>query len=50
MTVDTEKYLEFVEGVTSLPSTDLPALLQRTTELEVEYECNVPKLLTAALG
>ena len=50
MTVDTEKYLEFVEGVTSLPSTDLPALLQRTTELEVEYDCNVPKLLTAALG
>jgi NTP pyrophosphatase (non-canonical NTP hydrolase) len=50
MTVDTEKYLEFVEGVTSLPSTDLPALLQRITELEVEYECNVPKLLTAALG
>ena len=50
MNVDTEKYLEFVEGVTSLPSTDLPALLQRITELEVEYDCNVPKLLTAAIG
>ena len=34
--VDTEKYLEFVTGVTSLPSTDLPALLSRITELDVE--------------
>ena len=28
MTVDTEKYLDFVAGVTSDPSSDLPALLQ----------------------
>ena len=28
MTVDTNKYLDFVTGVTSLPSTDLAALLQ----------------------
>ena len=27
MTVDTEKYLDFVAGVTSFPSSDLPALL-----------------------
>ena len=27
MTVDTNKYLDFVTGVTSLPSTDLAALL-----------------------
>ena len=50
MTVDTEKYLEFVTGVTSLPSTDLPALLSRITELDVQHDADVPRLLTAALG
>ena len=29
MTVDTEKYLDFVAGVTSKPSSDLPELLSR---------------------
>ena len=48
--VDTEKYLEFVTGVTSLPSTDLPALLSRITELDVEGDADIPRLLTAALG
>ena len=50
MTVDTEKYLDFVNGVTSFPSTDLAALLSRATELDVESDCDVPRLLTAALG
>jgi NTP pyrophosphatase (non-canonical NTP hydrolase) len=50
MTVDIQKYLEFVEGVTSAPSTNLAALLSRITELELDYDANVPKLLTAALG
>ncbi len=50
MTVDTEKYLEFVEGVTSDPSLHYPALMQRMTSLEMEDDCNVPQLLTAALG
>ena len=50
MTVDTQKYLEFVEGVTSAPSTNLAALLSRITELELDYDANVPKLLTASLG
>ena len=50
MTVDTNKYLDFVTGVTSLPSTDLAALPQRITELDVEGDCDVPRLLTAALG
>ena len=50
MTVDTEKYLEFVHGVTSTPSLDYPALAARLTELEIENDCNVPQLLTAALG
>ena len=50
MTVDTNKNLDFVTGVTSLPSTDLPALLSRITELDVENDADVPRLLTAALG
>nr|BAR31386.1 pyrophosphatase [uncultured Mediterranean phage uvMED] len=50
MTVDTEKYIEFVHDVTSAPSLDYPALAARLTELEVENDCNVTQLLTAALG
>ena len=50
MTVDTTKYLDFVTGVTSLPSTDLAALLSRITELDVEQDADIPRLLTAALG
>ena len=50
MSVDTEKYLEFVDGVTSDPSKDLAYLLRRISELEVEQDCDVPHLLTAALG
>ena len=50
MTVDTEKYLDFVAGVTSEPSTDLAALLSRITQLDVELDADIPRLLTAALG
>ena len=50
MTVDTEKYLDFVSGVTSQPSSDLPTLLSRITELDVSDDADVPRLLTAALG
>ena len=50
MTVDTEKYLDFVAGVTSKPSSDLPELLSRITSLDVEHDADVPRLLTAALG
>ena len=50
MTVDTERYLDFVAGVTSQPSTDLPTLLSRMTELDVSDDADVPRLLTAALG
>ena len=50
MTVDTNKYLEFVTEVTSLPSTDLAALLSRITNLDIEEDADVPRLLTAALG
>ena len=50
MTVDTKRYLDFVAGVTSAPSTDFGALLARLNELEVEHDADVPRLLTAALG
>ena len=50
MTVDTEKYLDFVAGGTSKPSSDLPALLSRITDLDVECDADIPRLLTAALG
>ena len=36
MTVDLKKYIEFVYGVTSAPSTDYTALVQRMTALEAE--------------
>ena len=50
MTVDTEKYLEFVEGVTSNESLHYAALVSKLNKLELEDDCNVPQLLTAALG
>ena len=50
MSVDTEKYLEFVSEVTSDPSKDIAQLFRRMTDLEVEQDADVPRLLTAALG
>ncbi len=50
MTVDTERYVYFVREVTSHESLDYAALLTRTNKLELEEDCNVPQLLTAALG
>ena len=50
MNVDTEKYLEFVDGVTSDPSKDVAQLLRRISELETVGDADVPHLLTAALG
>ena len=50
MTVDTEKYLEFVEGVTSNESLHYAALVSRFYNLDLEDVCNVPQLMTAALG
>ena len=48
--VDTNKYVEFVKEVTSEPSLDYAAFLARTNSLEIENDCNVTQLLTAALG
>ena len=47
--VDLKKYIEFVYGVTSAPSTDYAALMARLTALEAE-DADTCKLLTAALG
>ena len=49
MTVDTKKYLDFVAGVTSMPSQDSAILQARIDEL-VANGADVPHLLTAALG
>ena len=49
MTVDTKKYLDFVAGVTSMPSQDSDILQARIDEL-VANGADVPHLLTAALG
>ena len=50
MTVDTEKYLDFVAGVTSPASSNFAELLRRLSELEAEADCDTPHLLTAAFG
>ena len=49
MTVDTKKYLDFVAGVTSMPSQDSAILQARIDEL-VATGADIPHLLTAALG
>tara|TARA_R100001443_G_scaffold28884_7_gene42138 strand:+ start:177 stop:581 length:405 start_codon:yes stop_codon:yes gene_type:complete len=49
MTVDTEKYLDFVKGVTSDPSLDYAVMATRFAELEAGGT-NTSQLLTAALG
>ena len=49
MTVATKKYLDFVAGVTSMPSQDSDILEARIDEL-VANGADVPHLLTAALG
>ena len=49
MTVDTKKYLDFVAGVTSMPSQDSAILQARIDEL-VANGADIPHLLTAELG
>ena len=48
--IDTNKYIEFVRQTTSPASSDFAQLLARMTELEANYDADVPRLLTAALG
>tara|TARA_B100001142_G_scaffold167333_1_gene167217 strand:+ start:3844 stop:4272 length:429 start_codon:yes stop_codon:yes gene_type:complete len=49
MTVDTQRYLEFVDGVTSEQSKDHQAFVYRIQELEGQ-EFPTERLLTAAVG
>ena len=49
-TIDTKKYIEFVRETTSPASSDFAALLARMTELEVENDADIPRLITAAFG
>jgi len=48
--IDFDKYQKFVKETTSDPSLDYAAFLSRTNALELENDCNVTQLLTAALG
>jgi NTP pyrophosphatase (non-canonical NTP hydrolase) len=48
--IDSNKYIDFVRQTTSPASSDLTQLLTRITELEVNANADVPRLLTAALG
>jgi len=48
--IDTKKYIEFVRQTTSPASTNYADLMSRFTQLEVEADTDVPRLLTAALG
>ena len=50
MTVDTERYVDFVREVTSNESVHYAALLTRMNNLELEDDCNIPPLITAAFG
>lgn len=59
MTVDLNRYSQFVNAVTSMPSKDLSTFMSRLDELDGNFDSetnthgpdvNVPLLLTAALG
>ena len=55
MQIDLHKYQEFVKAVTSQPSNDITAFMNRLDELDGAFDetvpnINVPLLLTAALG
>ena len=48
--IDTNKYIEFVRQTTSPASTNYGDLISRLSQLEVGYDVDVPRILTAALG
>jgi NTP pyrophosphatase (non-canonical NTP hydrolase) len=50
MTIDLNKYVEFVRQTTSPASSDFAQLLARMTELEANNDADVPRLITAAFG
>jgi len=48
--IDTNKYIEFVRQTTSPASSNYADLISRLSQLEVEFNADVPRVLTAALG
>jgi NTP pyrophosphatase (non-canonical NTP hydrolase) len=48
--IDTNKYIEFVRQTTSPASSNYADLVSRLSQLEVEFDADVPRLMTAALG
>ena len=48
--IDSNKYIDFVRQTTSPASTNYGDLISRLSQLEVEHDVDVPRLLTAALG
>jgi NTP pyrophosphatase (non-canonical NTP hydrolase) len=48
--IDSDKYIEFVRQTTSPASSNYAELLSRFSQLEVQSDVDVPRLLTAALG
>lgn len=48
--IDTNKYIEFVRQTTSPASSNYADLISRLSQLEVEFNADVPRLMTAALG
>jgi NTP pyrophosphatase (non-canonical NTP hydrolase) len=50
MQIDLNKYQDFVEAVTSKPSKDVAALIQRLHDLSQEPDLNISLLMTASVG
>ena len=48
--IDSDKYIEFVRQTTSPASSNYAELLSRFSQLEVQNDVDVPRLLTAAFG
>jgi len=48
--IDSNKYIDFVRQTTSPASTNYADLISRLSQLEVEFDVDVPRLITAAFG
>jgi hypothetical protein len=48
--IDTNKYVDFVRQTTSPASSNYADLISRLSQLKVEFNVDVPHLITAALG
>ena len=48
--IDSDKYIDFVRQTTSPASSNYADLISRLSELEVQHNADVPRLMTAAFG